>query len=60
MSGGVNVNLTGGADTLSTGVNMGGVTIVVNAAQGQDENAIADAVMWKIENLYERRGRVFA
>lgn len=33
--------------------------IVVNAAPGQSEDAIADAVMYKIQNAVQRKGAVF-
>lgn len=40
--------------------NMGGVSIVVNAAEGQDENAIADMVMRKMQSAVNSRKAVFA
>lgn len=40
--------------------NMGGVTINVNAAPGQSESAIADAVMEKMQRIYEGRTTVWA
>lgn len=40
--------------------NVGGVTIVVNGAAGQDVNALADIVMQKMQNAVTRREAVFA
>ena len=40
--------------------NLGGVTIVVNGAAGQDVNALADIVMAKMQNAVSRREAVFA
>lgn len=40
--------------------NLGGVTINVNAAEGQDANAIANAVMDKMQRVYDRRSTVWA
>ena len=40
--------------------NMGGVNIVVNAAAGQSESAIADAVMERMQRLYDGRVSTWA
>lgn len=40
--------------------NLGGVTIVVNGAAGQDVNELADIVMAKMQNAVSRREAVFA
>ena len=40
--------------------NLGGVTIIVNGAEGQDVNALADAVMAKMQSAVSRREAVFA
>ena len=39
---------------------MGGVSITVYGAQGQDVNALADVVMYKMQSAVERREAVFA
>lgn len=39
---------------------MGGVSITVYGAQGQDVNALADAIMYKMQNAVESREAVFA
>lgn len=41
-------------------MNLGGVSITVNAAEGQDANAIADMVMRKMQNAVNARKAVFA
>ena len=41
-------------------MNLGGVSIVVNGAQGQDANAIADLVMRKMQGAVDARRAVFA
>ena len=41
-------------------MNLGGVSIVVNAAEGQDANAIADMVMRKMQSAVNSRKAVFA
>ena len=40
--------------------NMGGVSITVYGAQGQDVNALADAIMYKMQSAVESREAVFA
>ncbi len=40
--------------------NMGGVTITVYGAQGQDVNALADVIMYKMQSAVESREAVFA
>ncbi len=40
--------------------NVGGVNIVVYGAEGQDVNALADAVMYRLQNAVERKEAVFA
>ena len=40
--------------------NYGGFTINVYASAGQDENAIADRVMEKIQSSVVRKGAVYA
>ena len=47
---------TGGGST----TNMGGVTIIVNGAAGQDVNALADIVMERMQSAVSRREAVFA
>ena len=43
-----------------TTTNMGGVVLNVYGAEGQDANALADAVMYKLQHAVERREAVFA
>lgn len=43
-----------------TTTNLGGVNIVVYGAEGQDVNALADVVMYKLQHAVERREAVFA
>lgn len=43
-----------------TTTNMGGVVLNVYGAEGQDVNALADAVMYKLQHAVERREAVFA
>lgn len=50
----------GGQVNNSNVTNYGGVTIEVNAAQGQDANEIANVVMYKIQNAVKRREAVYA
>lgn len=40
--------------------NMGGVVLNVYGAEGQDVNALADAVMYRLQHAVERREAVFA
>ena len=40
--------------------NMGGVSITVYGAQGQDVNALADVIMYKMQSAVESREAVFA
>lgn len=44
----------------SSAVNYGGFNFIINAAEGQDVNQIADAVMERIETVVGIRGAVFA
>nr|DAQ03317.1 MAG TPA: tail tape measure protein [Caudoviricetes sp.] len=48
--------LPGGGTT----TNLGGVVLNVYGAEGQDVNALADAVMYKLQHAVERREAVFA
>ena len=41
-------------------MNLGGVTIVVNGAAGQDVNSLADIVMERLQSAVDRREAVFA
>ena len=50
----------GSMGTTSNTMNLGGVSIVVNAAQGQDSNAIANLVMRKMQGAVDARRAVFA
>ena len=43
-----------------TTTNMGGVVLNVYGAEGQDVNALADAVMYRLQHAVERREAVFA
>lgn len=43
----------------SGGMSMGAVNITINAAPGMDENALAEAVAYKIQHMYERRRAVW-
>lgn len=43
----------------SGGMNMGAVNITINAAPGMDENALAEAVAYKLQHMYERRCAVW-
>ena len=58
MAGRAAINLDG-APAGAGGYNLGGVSIVVNAAKGQDEEAIANKVMRKMQNLYDSKRRVY-
>lgn len=49
-----------GAMTTNNTTNLGGVSIVVNSAPGQDTNAIAEAVMRKMQGAVDARRAVFA
>lgn len=49
-----------GSGASSSAVNYGGFNFVINAAEGQDVNQIADAVMERIETVVGIRGAVFA
>lgn len=44
----------------TTTTNMGGVVLNVYGAEGQDVNALADAVMYRLQSAVERREAVFA
>lgn len=50
--------LPGAGSTTTT--NMGGVVLNVYGAEGQDVNALADAVMYRLQSAVERREAVFA
>lgn len=52
------IPLPGAGSTTTT--NMGGVVLNVYGAEGQDVNALADAVMYRLQNAVERREAVFA
>lgn len=52
------VPLPGAGSTTTT--NMGGVVLNVYGAEGQDVNALADAVMYRLQSAVERREAVFA
>lgn len=54
-AGGMSLAATAGQTT-----NLGGVSIVVNAAEGQDANAVAEMVMRKMQNAVNARKAVFA
>ena len=43
----------------SGGMSMGAVNITINAAPGMDENALAEAVAYKLQHMYERRRAVW-
>ena len=58
MAGRAAINMDG-APAGTGGYNLGGVSIVVNAAKGQDEEAIANKVMRKMQNLYDSKRRVY-
>lgn len=49
-----------GSGAGASAVNYGGFNFVINAAEGQDVNQIADAVMERIETVVGIRGAVFA
>lgn len=49
-----------GAMTTNNTTNLGGVSVVVNSAPGQDTNAIAEAVMRKMQGAVDARRAVFA
>ena len=55
-----NVTANGVNGAAASGVNMGGVTIQVYGAPGQDENTIAQKVADIINNQVYRSGAVFA
>lgn len=50
------VNPAAGGST----TNLGGVTIVVNGAAGQDVNSLADIIMERLQSAVDRREAVFA
>lgn len=54
--------MTAGGTTNNTNntTNLGGVSITVNAAEGQDANAIANMVMKKIQSAVDARKAVFS
>lgn len=49
-----------GAMTTNNTTNLGGVSIIVNSAPGQDTNAVAEAVMRKMQASVDARRAVFA
>lgn len=57
MAGNASVQLAGAP--AGNSYNMGGVTIHVHAASGQSEDAIANSVMKKMQNLYSRKRSVY-
>lgn len=52
------IPLPGAGSTTTT--NMGGVVLNVYGAEGQDVNALADAVMYRLQSAVERKEAVFA
>jgi hypothetical protein len=52
------IPLPGAGSTTTT--NMGGVVLNIYGAEGQDVNALADAVMYRLQSAVERREAVFA
>ena len=52
------IPLPGAGSTTTT--NMGGVVLNVYGTEGQDVNALADAVMYRLQSAVERREAVFA
>lgn len=52
------IPLPGAGSTTTT--NMGGVVLNVYGAEGQDVNALADAVMYRLQSAVDRREAVFA
>lgn len=52
------IPLPGAGSTTTT--NMGGIVLNVYGAEGQDVNALADAVMYRLQSAVERREAVFA
>ena len=62
--GNINSNISatssyGTSASANGGVSYGGVTMIVNGAQGQDVSALADIVMDKIQNGVNQKGAVF-
>lgn len=53
-----NVNLAN-APAVSTGVNMGGISITINPTPGMDVNALADAVAYKIQAMAQGKVAVW-
>lgn len=53
-----NVNLAS-APAVSTGVNMGGISITINPTPGMDVNALADAVAYKIQAMAQGKAAVW-
>lgn len=53
---GVSANINGGTGKT---VNMGGINITINAAEGMDVNALADAVAYKIQTMTKQREAVW-
>ena len=52
-------NSVGGGSVTNTTTNLGGLSVNVYGAQGQDVNQLADIVMDKIESAYQSKGAVF-
>lgn len=52
-----NISIPG---SVTNTTHMGGVTITVYGAQGQDVNALADVIMYKMQSAVESREAVFA
>lgn len=53
---GVSASINGGAGKT---VNMGGINITINAAEGMDVNALADAVAYKIQTMTKQKEAVW-
>lgn len=53
-----NVNLAS-APAVSTGVNMGGISITINPTPGMDVNALADAVAYKLQAMTQGKAAVW-
>lgn len=53
---GVSTSINGGAGKT---VNMGGINITINAAEGMDVNALADAVAYKIQTMTKQKEAVW-
>jgi hypothetical protein len=62
MTGEITAVGTSNASTVASGntINAGGNTIIVNAAEGQDVNQLAEIISEKLDEMTRRKGAVYA